>query len=472
MRTSIIVIIIICNFYTSYGQLTIIDPITAEDYSKQAHQYLESKNYLSALASIRQAHTLDQHNPSIQFTYAYILGKNDLLQEAINLYDQLLINNPDNSSILHNKAYTLKVMGKFNQAIPLYQQVLRIHNDFEHAKLGLSHCYWATGQLTLAWPLLEYRFSDIKNCQATYKHHLITPELLLGKTVTILAEWSLGDMIQCIRYAPILKKYGATHITLQAFKPLIPLLSQSHLVDTIIGQDEPLPVTDFYIPLVSLPLVCKTTLETIPCNIPYIQADPDLVTHWHHKIEQIEQDHLLHNNYNKRFRIGICWCGKPGHTLEDSCYTARPAPLKLFSELTKIPTVQLYSLQQQFGMEEIDMLKNLPLEQQFSLYIFDTDFDVTNGRYMDTAAVIKNLDLIISIDTSIVHVAGALGVPVWVMIPYTSEFRWFSPQQSGHAEFETTTPWYPTMKLYRQETPGDWQSVMARIQHDLEKFLL
>ena len=197
----------------------------------------------------------------------------------------------------------------------------------------------------------------------------------------------------------------------------------------------------------SLPFFYKTTRETVPAEIPYLEADPNLVSHWHN---------TLNNDHN--FKVGIVWEGSPYYESFKTSLSKKSIPLELFAPLAALPGVSLYSLQQMNGT---DQLKNLP--SGMLIHTFGDDFDSTNGRFMDTAAVIKNMDLILCVDTSVAHLAGALGAPVWMLVPLVADWRWMEQQSDS--------PWYPTMRIFRQTACGDWTTVMDTVINELSTLI-
>ena len=204
---------------------------------------------------------------------------------------------------------------------------------------------------------------------------------------------------------------------------------------------------DYQIPLLNIPGVIKTNLKTIPAEIPYLKADPQLVNFWKNKLA-----------HDKKFRIGLCWHVDPEHELDKSPWAIRSFPAHLFVPLNTAGNVSFYSLQKINGEEQ---LKNLP--DSFSIHTFGYNFDEKHGRFMDSAAVIMNLDLIITVDTSIAHLAAAMGKKVWMILPYSPDCRWYDDRSD--------TPWYPTMRLFRQPKPYDWESVSKELTNALKKEL-
>jgi hypothetical protein len=193
----------------------------------------------------------------------------------------------------------------------------------------------------------------------------------------------------------------------------------------------------------SLPGLFKTTLETVPAPIPYLSADNDLKRQWVQKLHPISG-----------FKVGICWQGNPSHQAD----RRRSVPLKFFAPLAGIENVQLVSLQKKHGLEQ---LTDLPAG--VAVIDFGAELDEHNGVFMDTAAVMRALDLIITSDTAIAHLAGALGVPVWLVLPHVPEWRWLMERDD--------CPWYPTMRLFRQTKPGDWATAFDQIGDALKRLV-
>jgi hypothetical protein len=218
-------------------------------------------------------------------------------------------------------------------------------------------------------------------------------------------------------------------------------------IDSVISTEDPLPAFDVQAPLMSLPHILKTKIETIPLEIPYIFADENLTEYWKEKLSQ-----------DKNFKVGVCWQGNSNYStpLLRATVALKSIEAQQFAPLCTVPGVSLYSLQKTTGT---DQLENLP--KHMKLITFDDTFDQAHGRFMDTAAVMKNLDLIITVDTSISHLSSAMGIPTWVMIPNPPDWRWMINRND--------TPWYPDMRLFRQPTPGDWDSVLKTITQELQK---
>ena len=244
----------------------------------------------------------------------------------------------------------------------------------------------------------------------------------------------MGDTIHFLRYARVLKERGA-RVVLAAQRPLGRLLTSHPDVDELflLGSTEIAPRADFVLPLLSVAGALGTTVATIPREIPYLSADPALTDQWREELAKIEG-----------FKIGIAWQG----VREFHADRWRSIPLAQFSPLAAVPGVKLISLQKGFGSEQVATV-------DFPVLDFTGRLDEAAGPFMDTAAILRNLDLVVTADTVIAHLAGALGVPVWLALQFEPEWRWLADRDD--------TPWYPTMRLFRQTAFGQWPDVFERI---------
>lgn len=352
---------------------------------------------------------------------------------ALEYFNVILTSAPNAMPVVYNKAYLLKIMGKPSEAIPYYQKVLAGDPSNKSAKLGLSHAYLATGNYTEGLPLFEYRLAH----ESVRNFTPLNLTEIQGKKIAIVTEafGGLGDWMMMVRFAKTLKDHGAI-IIVQAPDALHSLFSLCPYIDNFISTKKACPISDKTILLMNLPLSCSTTVENIP-KTPYLFADQTLVAFWEEKIAG-----------DQNFKIGLCWGEMPQTALvQTSPYGKRSMPLEKLAPLAKIPGVSLYSMQKMDGMEQI---KKLPSE--IKIITFENDFDESHGRFMDTAALMKNMDLIITLDTAPAHLAGALGITTWLYLPFAAEWRWMVARSDS--------PWYPTMRLFRQHRPGNWDEVV------------
>jgi tetratricopeptide (TPR) repeat protein len=258
-------------------------------------------------------------------------------------------------------------------------------------------------------------------------------------TLLIHTEQGLGDVLQFIRYLPQVRQRVGRIVTL-VHPPLAAILRQSGFSD-LFDDEGALPQVDLHVPMLSLPGILGTTVDNLPAPSPYLSASPELVAQWRERLAPLAG-----------FRIGIAWQGSPKN-LNDS---ARSFPLAALAPVAALPGVRLASLQKRDGLDQLQALGD-----QFEVHLLGDDLDTSAGAFMDTAAVMKNLDLVIAADTATAHLAGGLGVHVWVPLATRADWRWFQDRED--------TPWYPTMRLFRQRQPGEWGDVFARITDEVRR---
>lgn len=416
---------------------TRLSPNFADAYGNLAVVLQEQRKPEEAIAAVRQAIRFDPGN-AINYN---ILG-NIFLQEhgrvdaAIVSYQRALTLKPDFAKAYSNLGAALLQKGEFNHAFAYYSRAIEIAPDNAGAHADRATLRLLNGDFEHGWPEYEWRW---KTGQIAYRE-LSQPEwrgeALPGRTILIWEEQGFGDTLQFIRYAALLKNQGAT-VVVECHKALTKVLATSRSVDQIVTREDELPAIDFHSPMLNLPGVFQTDLNNVPANVPYLFADETLISMWRQRLEAV-----------KGFRIGINWRGREGR----GTFRKRDIPLDFFLKLAKLPDVKLISLQK--GAAQSGLLPELP--------IFDPgdDFDHSRGAFMDTAAILKNLDLVITSDTSVPHLAGALGAPVWVALPYVSDWRWLLNRSDS--------PWYPTMRLFRQKKADDWTSVFKEIEAALQ----
>jgi len=270
---------------------------------------------------------------------------------------------------------------------------------------------------------------------------------LEGKTILLICEQGLGDTFQFIRYAKILYQQGI-HIVVHAQESAKIILGKCcDYIDCVVTTSDPLPHFDYQVTLASLPLMFNTQIETIPADIPYIKADPALVAYWKDKV------------CPRSFNIGICWQGNAHYSNKAAqlVVAKKSMALKTFAPISEVNSCTMFSLQKIDGTDQLNTFSNVPIVD------FGKEVDEEHGKFMDTAAIIMNLDLIITIDTSTAHLAAALGKPTWILLPYTADWRWMLKSD--------TSPWYPNVRLFRQKTAGDWQGVMNKVVQALKEYI-
>jgi tetratricopeptide (TPR) repeat protein len=369
------------------------------------------------------------------------------LDEAVKSYDRALRISPGMAEFHTNRGNALKDLGRLDEAQESYERALQINPELAEAHFNLSLCRLLSGDFVRGWKAYEWRWRTEHMQRRNFAHALwLGNEFLAGKTILLHAEQGLGDTLQFCRYATLVGELGA-RVILEVPKPLVPLSSSITGVAQTIAMGDALPAFDYHCPLMSLPLAFGTTVDSIPSDIPYIRADHDKVAYWRSKL-----------GTRTRKRVGLVWSGgfrknQPhlGHVNQ-----RRNIPLADICSL-KSAQVNFYSLQK--GEPAETELR----EQQHLLWPEDNLFNFASELqdFSDTAALIDNLDLIISVDTSTAHLAGAMGKPVWLLNRFDTCWRWFSDR--------TDSPWYPGMKVFRQPAPGDWRSVLERVREELTR---
>ncbi|MES2792023.1 MAG: tetratricopeptide repeat-containing glycosyltransferase family protein, partial [Planctomycetota bacterium] len=395
----------------------------------------------SAANSFRQAIRLKPDHATAHNSLGVVYRDQGKSDEALACYQAALRINPKYADAHNNLGNVLSDAARPDEAIASFQQAVRLKPDFADAHLNLAMSLLRAGNFQAGWPEYEWRAICQKPPLPVFPQPRWDGSPLNGKTILLHGEQGLGDKLQFIRYAPLVKARGG-RVIVACNKILIPILSGCAGIDEFIPvPNGDLPHFDVYAPLLSLPGIFGTTPETIPAEIPYLFADPDLTRTWREKLQQ-----------TSGFKVGIVWQGSNMNTVA----VRRSMGLKHFAPLSQIEGIQLFSLQRGDGTEQLAELSG-PLQ----IDDFAGRLDAETGAFMDTAAVMMNLDLVITADTSVAHLAGGLGVPVWVALPFVSDWRWFATRED--------TPWYPTMRLFRQTNVGDWEGVFERIAEALQQ---
>jgi tetratricopeptide (TPR) repeat protein len=344
----------------------------------------------------------------------------------------------DYSHVYRNLALALIGLGSYQEALSYIEQSLNVNPDHFEPRFLRSLVWLTLGNFELGWRDYEYRWHYLTASKPPGPQPLWDGSPLKGQTILLWTEQGSGDTIQFIRYAPLAKQQGC-NVLLRCPAKLTRLLSSCPGIDRLLPDDAPLPSYDVHAPLLSLPRILGTTLETIPATVPYLFADNDLVEKWRRELSGLNG-----------FRVGIAWQGNPSNRGDRD----RSIPLCHFAPLGRVAGVRLISLQKGPGVEQLREVAGL-----FPVIDLGSRLD----DFADTAAVMKCLDLVITCDTSVVHLAGAIGVPVWLALPHAPEWRWLLDREDS--------PWYPSMRLFRQSRRGDWEGVFARMAGELRRRL-
>jgi tetratricopeptide (TPR) repeat protein len=394
------------------------------------------KQFDDALASFDTALALDPLQSEAQFGRGAIFQAQGKLDDALSAYDRVLQIQPAHTHALNNRALALRQTGNLAGALESYDAAIALMPDCPDFRFGKAMCLLQLGRLEEGWRLYEWRKAKIQ---------LVAPpppgvrpwrgEALAGKTLLIQAEQGLGDTIQFCRFAALAPGEGA-HVVLQVQDRLTRLLATLPFPATVIGAQSPPPPCDYHVTLMSLPFHRP---GSIPNAIPYLAAEPQRVQAWRTRIGAAG------------FKIGISWQGeRTSGGEEKDLDIGRSFPLRQFEAIAATQGVRLVSLQKNEGVEQLNHLAG-----GMRIQTLGDDFDAGEHAFLDTAAAMQSLDLVITADTAVAHLAGALGRPVWLALKHAPDWRWLLARED--------TPWYPTMRLFRQTVPDDWRGPFDRM---------
>lgn len=376
-----------------------IDPDIPAAWSNLGNEFLHDLNFEQAIDAYQRALRLKPDFADAQLNLGAAFQETEpTLQPAIAAYERAILLQPDFATAHWNLGFALLLTGDYTRGLREYEWRLKTHSIVQPRNLPAPR--WDGGDLT-------------------------------GKRILLHAEQGLGDTIHMARYIPMVSQRGGT-VILECPAALVRLLRDLPGLTQILAAGEPLPAFDLHCPLMSLPLMFGTTPATIPWSGPYLHSDPKLMEHWSQRMPAEAN----------RPRIGLVWAGRP----ENKVDRKRSMRLEQFAPLSGIKGARFFSLQKgpaavqarrpPAGMELIDWTEDL-------------------RDFTDTAAMLANLDLIVTVDTSIAHLAGAMGRRAWVLLPRSPDWRWMLDREDS--------PWYPTLRLFRQIVRGDWSDVMGRL---------
>ncbi|MFC1845763.1 DUF6165 family protein [Candidatus Dependentiae bacterium] len=428
-----------------YSDVIRIDPNSFDAHLSMASMYAGKHDFVKAVEHYKKAITIRPNHLHANFNLGYVYNQIGELHKAIDIYQNMLLFAPDCVDAQCNLAHTFRYLGRVHEAIELYEQVLQKWPNQASTHYGYAEALLKAGDLENGWREFEWRWKRETDTRGFSRNMWNGHEDLDGKTVLVRAEYGQGDTIQFIRFAKFLKELGAT-VVAEVQHTLVTLLSCCPYLDEVVAINDPLPEFDTQVPVMSLPHRCGIQSEQdIPHDVPYLELPAALVEYWQTELAR-----------DGNFKIGLCWEGSTYYDSIRGPLSKKAMHLEMFKAIAELPNVTLYSLQWGGASNQID-------EVDFEVRSFGPDFDMSHGRFMDTAAVIKNMDMVISIDTSVAHLAGALGAPVWVLLPTVADWRWMLDRDD--------TPWYPNVKLFRQENHGDWESVLANVKRSLSRYI-
>jgi len=447
-------------------------PDSFDAFNIRGNVLLKLNRAAEAVAAFERVLALEPRFFGARANLGNALAQLGRFEEALAHYDAVLAAHPSQPETLVNRGSALAGLGRLDEAIAAFDRALALRADYAKARIGRGAALAALNRHQEA--LKEFATAAAADkTNADVQHNEALSLLTLGdcrrgfqkyearwlragmprrrsfgrplwlgeyplarKTILVHGEQGLGDTIQFARYVPQLARSGAK-VVLETQPELVALLSRLDGVGRVVGRGEALPPYDVHCPAGSLPLALKTDVATIPANVPYLAANEERVATWRERIERLPSP-----------RIAIAWSGSAHHANDRN----RSITLERFAPLLAAGQGSFVSIQPELREGDADALARLP----YVTHVGDAlaDFD-------DTAAVAALVDLVISVDTSVVHLAGAMGRPVWVLLPFQPDWRWLLDRDDS--------PWYPTVRLFRQPKPGDWESVIARVKEELAK---
>lgn len=418
----------------SYDRAIAIRPDFAEAFNNRANALKDMDLSTEALADYDRAIALKPDYVSAICNRGNVLQRLGAFEYAVRCYDQAIGVDASYADAYANRAVALSNLGRNDDAVEDYRRLNRLLPDRPEPYYDMAVTLLRMGRFDEGWPLFEWRKKLPKSAgfRACGQSLWFGGEDIAGRTLLVDAEQGLGDTIQFCRFIANLRRTEAK-IVFSVPDVLVRLLQNSGLQADIIGASSEPPHFDRHISLLSLPLALKMA-QVEPCG-PYLFAEPDLVAKWRDKVAGPE------------FKIGISWQGNK-HSPAD---VGRSFEVRHFAAISGIANLRLISLQKNDGAEQ---LRDLP--EELRVENLQQDIDSGGDAFIDTAAIMENLDLVITSDTAVAHLAGALGRPVWLAVKSWPDWRWFIDRGDS--------PWYPTMTIFRQKSPGDWSGVFEDIR--------
>lgn len=359
---------------------------------------------------------------------------------ALASYDAARALMPRHPQILTNRGHALRRLDRPAEALLDFKAALVAAPEFAEAHFEAAMAHLALGDFEAGWRAYEWRWKTgafASHRRAFRSAPWLGEQPVAGKTILLHAEQGFGDTIQFIRYAPLLARAGA-RVICEVQSELQALLSEVEGIE-VITAGAPLPSFDLHCPLMSLPLACATRPDTIPNAAPYLAAPGERVRHWRERLGERGGP-----------RVGFVWSGSPTHKNDAN----RSIPLARLAGLIGELPARCFSLQSDMRATDVEALRGLPGLDHLGAELRD---------FGDTAAVVSLLDVVVSVDTAVAHLAGALGKRTLVLLPHAADFRWMRERDD--------TPWYPTATLFRQSAFGDWDSAIGRVREEIRRCL-
>jgi TPR repeat/Glycosyltransferase family 9 (heptosyltransferase)/Tetratricopeptide repeat len=422
-----------------YEEVLAVHPNHADALHLSGVIALQSRRIEEAHQRISRAIAI---NPGVAEYYnnlGNVLVKQDRLEEAVMAFQRAVMLRPNYPKAFSNLGNAMKKLGRFETAMRAYGEAAALDPKYVEAKWNLGLLQLLLGNLEQGWAGFEHRLEvgEIRRGKRQCTQPRWNGECLNGQRILLHVEQGFGDTIQFVRFAPMVAQRGG-RVILEIQPELIRIIEGLNGIEHVVARGNPIPEFDLHCPLMSLPCVFRTTIRTIADSVPYLSVPHDIVQRWNQKITPS----------GSQARVGLAWAGNPTHPNDRN----RSVPLRALAPLFEITGFDFYSLQvsapgAQTGSSMFPALKDLSGEFR---------------DFADTAALIQSLDLVVTVDTAVAHLAGALGKPVWLLLPFVPDWRWLLSREDS--------PWYPTMKLFRQRCAGEWGEVIDRVAAELRNF--
>ncbi len=424
-----------------YDRALAVQPDYTDALSNRSATLHELKRFADALTSCERALAVRPDYAEAHSNRGNALNGLGWFDEALASYDRALALRPDYANALTNRGVTLHALKRFEEELPCYERALAVRPDFAEAHYNEGWCRLLIGDFDRGWAKQEWRWDteQLRHGKRDFTQPLWTgSHEIAGRTILLHAEQGFGDTIQFCRYVSKVVEHGA-RVILEVQRPLHGLMRTLSGAEQIVSRGDALPQFDMQCPLLSLPLAFATRLATIPSATPYLHASAQAAIDWNARLGP-----------RMRPRIGLAWSGRATHKNDHNRSIRLGSLVSLLAGLD----ATFVSLQRDVRADDAALL-----QQRSDLYHFGEQLK----DFSETAALISNLDLIVSVDTSVAHLAGALARPVWVLLPFIPDWRWLLDREDS--------PWYPTARLFRQDDSRAWDNVFVRLRAALHDYV-
>jgi tetratricopeptide (TPR) repeat protein len=407
-------------------------PDHAPAYFNLANALAFDEQLAEAITNFRRAIEIRPNFAEAWNHLGIALRRNGQLAEGISAARKAMELRPDFFAATNNYANALKEFGRHDDAAQAYRRAIAIKPDSAIAHFNLGATLLLQGDFEQGWTEYEWRWNakEYRERPRAFDKPRWDGSPLEGRRIILLAEQGFGDSIHFARYVPLVVERGGT-VMLECQPQLKRLLGRLEGIDRIIGPEDPLPEFDVQCPLMSLAQVMGTRPASIPTNVPYLSAEPALIAQWKSRVGSAVSADAL--------KVGLAWAGNPAHYND----ATRSIALSAFAPLGEIPRVAFCSLQKGPAAKQA-------ADAPAGLRLIDLTEQIDD--FAETAALIANLDLVIAVDTAVAHLSAAMGKPTWLLVAFVPDWRWMLGRSDS--------PWYPTMRLFRQEQAGDWRGVL------------